>query len=31
VLDATGKPSGVYYCRMQVGSFLQTRTMLLLR
>ncbi|MBM4162777.1 MAG: T9SS type A sorting domain-containing protein [Ignavibacteria bacterium] len=29
--DATGAPSGVYFCRMRAGSFVETRKLVLLR
>ncbi len=29
--DATGLSSGVYYCRLTAGGFLETRRMLLIR
>jgi hypothetical protein len=29
--DASGMSSGIYYCRLQAGEFIQTRKMLLLR
>jgi hypothetical protein len=29
--DASGQSSGVYFCRMRAGGFIQTRTLLLLR
>jgi hypothetical protein len=29
--DATGAPSGVYFCRLRSGGFIETRKMLLLR
>ena len=29
--NAASLPSGVYFCRLQAGSFLQTRKMILLK